>query len=84
MEVPLAAWPMHSDHPRDTVLITKILEVGLVVKDLAQQDELVTLDRMEKVVRILMESKEGEEMRKNKRVEFWCEKCCGRKWCHKK
>ncbi|WMV19869.1 hypothetical protein MTR67_013254 [Solanum verrucosum] len=42
----------------------KILEVGLVVKDWAQRDELVTFDRIEKVVRILMASKEGEEMRK--------------------
>ncbi|KAH0686052.1 hypothetical protein KY285_016595 [Solanum tuberosum] len=64
MGVPLAAWPMHSDQPRNTVLITKILEVGLVAKDWTQRDELVTFDRIEKVVRILMASKEGEEMRK--------------------
>ncbi|KAH0689436.1 hypothetical protein KY289_016794 [Solanum tuberosum] len=64
MGVPLATWPMHSDQPRNTVLITKILEVGLVVKDWAQRNELVTFDRIEKVVRILMASKEGEEMRK--------------------
>ncbi|KAH0761541.1 hypothetical protein KY290_017614 [Solanum tuberosum] len=64
MGVPLAAWPMHSDQPRNTVLITKILEVGLVAKDWTQRDELVTFDRIEKAVRILMASKEGEEMRK--------------------
>lgn len=71
MGVPLAAWPMHSDQPRNTVLITKILQVGLVVKDWAQRDELVTLNRIEKVVRILMASKEGEEMRKRaKKLSF--------------
>ncbi|XP_049368926.1 zeatin O-glucosyltransferase-like [Solanum verrucosum] len=78
MGVPLVAWPMHSDQPRNTVLITKILEVGLVVKDWAQRDELVTFDRIEKVVRILMASKEGEEMRKRaKELSFGVKNAVG-------
>ncbi|XP_060177439.1 zeatin O-glucosyltransferase-like isoform X2 [Lycium barbarum] len=64
MGVPLAAWPMHSDQPRNTVLITKILKVGSVIKDWARRDELVKSSKIEKVVRILMASQEGEEMRK--------------------
>ena len=42
MGVPIASWPMHSDQPRNTVLITQVLKVGLVVKDWAQRNALVT------------------------------------------
>ncbi|KAF5194516.1 Zeatin o-glucosyltransferase [Thalictrum thalictroides] len=31
MGVPIAAWPMHSDQPRNTMLVTEVLKVGLVV-----------------------------------------------------
>ncbi|GAU24227.1 hypothetical protein TSUD_23640 [Trifolium subterraneum] len=41
MGVPIAAWPMHSDQPRNSVLITQVLKVGLVVKDWAKRDEVV-------------------------------------------
>ncbi|KAK7344989.1 hypothetical protein VNO77_15314 [Canavalia gladiata] len=63
MGVPIAAWPMHSDQPRNTVLITEVLKVGLVVKDWAQRDELVTASVIESAVKRLMETKEGDEMR---------------------
>ncbi|TKY53376.1 Zeatin O-glucosyltransferase [Spatholobus suberectus] len=63
MGVPIAAWPMHSDQPRNTVLITEVLKVGLVVKDWAQRNELVTASVVENAVRRLIETKEGDEMR---------------------
>ena len=63
MGVPIAAWPMHSDQPRNTVLITKVLKVGLVVKDWAQRNELVTASIIENAVKQLMATKEGNEMR---------------------
>src|ERR1044072_1077135 len=63
MGVPIAAWPMHSDQPRNSVLITEVLKVGLIVKDWAQRDELVTASVIENAVRRLMETKEGDEMR---------------------
>ncbi|GJQ91491.1 zeatin O-glucosyltransferase-like protein [Tanacetum coccineum] len=63
MGVPVAAWPMHSDQPRNAMLITKILNVGLYVRDWTQRDELVTWTKVEEVVRRLMASKEGEEIR---------------------
>ncbi|XP_057442548.1 zeatin O-glucosyltransferase-like [Lotus japonicus] len=63
MGVPIAAWPMHSDQPRNTVLITEVLKVALVVQDWAQRDELVTASVIENAVRRLMETKEGKEMR---------------------
>lgn len=64
MGVPIAAWPMHSDQPRNTVLVTQVLKLGLVVKEWARREEVVTSSAVEKAVRRLMESKEGNGMRK--------------------
>ncbi|TXG70379.1 hypothetical protein EZV62_005314 [Acer yangbiense] len=32
MGVPIVAWPMHSDHPKNVVLISEVLRVGVIVK----------------------------------------------------
>ncbi|XP_059282976.1 zeatin O-glucosyltransferase-like [Lycium ferocissimum] len=63
MGVPMATWPIHSDNPFNDVLITKVLKVGLVVKEWAHKDELVSSNTIENAVRILMNSPDGEEMR---------------------
>lgn len=63
MGVPIAAWPMHSDQPRNTILITKILKIGIVVKEWANRNELVKSNMVKKCVEKLMASKEGDEMR---------------------
>ena len=63
MGVPIAAWPMHSDQPRNRVLVTEVLKAGLVVKDWARRDELVTASAVESAVMRLMATKEGDEMR---------------------
>jgi hypothetical protein len=65
MGVPIAAWPMHSDQPRNRVLVTEVLKVGLIVKDWSHRDELVKACVVENVVRRLMATKEGDEMRQN-------------------
>uniref|UniRef100_A0A2P2Q4Z3 anthocyanidin 3-O-glucosyltransferase n=1 Tax=Rhizophora mucronata TaxID=61149 RepID=A0A2P2Q4Z3_RHIMU len=65
MGVPIAAWPMHSDQPRNAVLITKFLKMGLVVKDWSDpRHEMVTSSVVEGSVKRLMASREGDEMRK--------------------
>ncbi|XAR68489.1 Trans-zeatin O-beta-D-glucosyltransferase [Bertholletia excelsa] len=64
MGVPIAAWPIHSDQPINTVLITKFLKIGVVVRDWASRDELVSSMTVEKSVRTLMATKEGDEIRK--------------------
>ncbi|KAM4080146.1 hypothetical protein ACB094_09G169700 [Castanea mollissima] len=56
MGVPVVAWPMASDQPRNTVLITKLLKVGIVVNDWSRRDELA--------MKLLMASEEGDEIRK--------------------
>lgn len=63
MGVPMATCPLTSDNPYNDVLITKVLKVGLVVRDWAHKDELVKSDTIEIAVRTLMNSPEGEEMR---------------------
>lgn len=64
MGVPITAWPMHFDQPRNTVLITKLLKIGLVVKDWEKREDLVGSIVIEKAVKMLMALKEGEEMRR--------------------
>ncbi|XP_073273029.1 zeatin O-glucosyltransferase-like [Primulina huaijiensis] len=64
MGVPLAAWPMHSDQPRNTVLITKVLKIGVIVKDWARRREVVEAETISMALRRLISSKEGEEMRR--------------------
>ncbi|XP_075499023.1 zeatin O-glucosyltransferase-like [Primulina tabacum] len=64
MGVPLAAWPMHSDQPRNTVLITEVLKIGVIVKDWARRREVVVAETISMALRRLMISKEGEEMRR--------------------
>ncbi|KAL2466028.1 UDP-glycosyltransferase 73C3 [Abeliophyllum distichum] len=63
MGVPIAAWPMHSDQPRNSILITKVLKIGLEVQDWARRDEIVSAMAIEKAVRRLMDTEEGEEIR---------------------
>ncbi|KMS94841.1 hypothetical protein BVRB_014800 [Beta vulgaris subsp. vulgaris] len=67
MGVPIAAWPIHSDQPKNSMLVTEVLKVGVVVKDWANRDELITSSVVESAVRRLMASKEGEELRKRAR-----------------
>lgn len=64
MGVPMATWPMHSDQPRNASLIIHDLRIGLVVNDWDRRDELVSSVVVEDVVRRLIGSREGDEMRK--------------------
>ncbi|XP_015969165.1 zeatin O-glucosyltransferase [Arachis duranensis] len=63
MGVPIATWPMHSDQPRNRVLVTEVLRIGLVVKDWSHRDEVVAASAVEDAVRRLMATEEGEAMR---------------------
>jgi cis-zeatin O-glucosyltransferase len=62
--VPIATWPMHSDQPRNAIFVTRVLKVGVTVRDWADRDKLVTASVVENGVRKLMENSEGVEMRK--------------------
>ncbi|KAL3632498.1 hypothetical protein CASFOL_025482 [Castilleja foliolosa] len=64
MGVPVAAWPMHSDQPRNAALVTKILRVGVIIRDWSRRDEILEALDIESGVRRLMASDEGAEARK--------------------
>ena len=64
MGVPIAAWPMHSDQPRNATLVLEVLKIGISVRDWECRGELVTSSTIETRIRKLMGSDEGDEMRK--------------------
>ncbi|CAA3013115.1 zeatin O-glucosyltransferase-like [Olea europaea subsp. europaea] len=64
MGVPIAAWPMHSDQPRNAMFMTDMLKIGILVREWTQHGELVKASMIENVVRRLMASDEGIEIRK--------------------
>ncbi|OVA18489.1 UDP-glucuronosyl/UDP-glucosyltransferase [Macleaya cordata] len=64
MGVPIAAWPMHSDQPWNTLLVTKVLRVGVVVREWKNRGEIASSVMIENAVRKLMVSEDGKDMRK--------------------
>nr|GMD39808.1 zeatin O-xylosyltransferase-like [Ipomoea batatas] len=62
--VPMAAWPMHSDQPMNSFLVARILRTGLIVREWGKRGEVVKSWAIENVVRRLMGSEEGDEIRK--------------------
>ncbi|MCD7446756.1 hypothetical protein HAX54_015660 [Datura stramonium] len=64
MGVPIAAWPMHFDQPKNGFLVTEIMKTGLIVREWEKREELVTASTIENVVRKLMASEEGGVIRK--------------------
>ncbi|XP_055835304.1 zeatin O-xylosyltransferase-like [Solanum dulcamara] len=65
MGIPLATFHMVFDQPRNAVLITNVLKIGIEVKDWERRDELITSTTIETTIRKLMASSEGNEVRKN-------------------
>ncbi|XP_060210102.1 zeatin O-glucosyltransferase-like [Lycium barbarum] len=63
MGVPIATWPIHVDQPYNAVFVTNVLKIGIPVKSWARREELVTAMAVEKAVKSLMGTLEGEEMR---------------------
>ncbi|GLT95960.1 hypothetical protein SLE2022_136110 [Rubroshorea leprosula] len=62
--VPIAAWPMHTDQPRNAAFLSRVLKIGMVVRDWSRRNELVTASTVKEAVRTLISSEEGELMRK--------------------
>nr|BBC62102.1 glucosyltransferase 1 [Nemophila menziesii] len=64
MGVPIAAWPMHSDQAWNSVLIAKVMRVGIVVREFERHEDLVASSTIADRVKKLMASHEGDEIRK--------------------
>ncbi|KAK4481693.1 hypothetical protein RD792_012601 [Penstemon davidsonii] len=54
---------MHSDQPLNAIFLTEILGIGLLVREWAQREELVKMSTIEDVVKRLIASEEGDEIR---------------------
>ncbi|XP_028553829.1 putative cis-zeatin O-glucosyltransferase [Dendrobium catenatum] len=65
--VPVMAWPMHSDQPANARLLAEGLKVGVVVRGWDRRREVVPAERVEEVVRIVLEGEEGRRMREKAR-----------------
>ncbi|KAG1354832.1 putative Zeatin O-glucosyltransferase [Cocos nucifera] len=59
MGVPLLTWPMHSDQPRNALLVTRVLRVGITARDWARRNEVVTAAAIRDSIVRLMVSEEG-------------------------
>ncbi|KAH6817733.1 hypothetical protein C2S51_001336 [Perilla frutescens var. frutescens] len=64
MGVPVGAWPMHSDQPRNTVLMAEMLKIGVVVRDWSHRNETLRSSSISSLLKRLMVSEKGEEMRR--------------------
>lgn len=62
--VAIAAWPVHSDQPRNAFLLVEVLGVGLMMRGWDCRDELLMSGMVEEVIRKLMDSEEGEVIRR--------------------
>ncbi|KAJ8512440.1 hypothetical protein OPV22_002874 [Ensete ventricosum] len=65
MGVPIMAWPMHSDQPRNTLLVTHILGTGVLVRDWAKRNELTPAMAIRDSILRLMISEEGKEVQRS-------------------
>ncbi|KAK9664376.1 hypothetical protein RND81_14G037100 [Saponaria officinalis] len=54
MGVPIMAWPMHSEQPKNAFLVSEVLKVGMLVRDLESHDRIIKSSTIENVVRRMM------------------------------
>lgn len=64
MGVPIIAWPMHSDQPMNAKMVTVYLKAGIVVRDWARHEEVISGGDIEEVIKRMMVYDEGKEIRK--------------------
>lgn len=64
MGVPIIAWPMHSDQPRNAKMVTEYLKAGIVVRDWARHEEVISGGEIAEVIKRMMVYDEGKEIRK--------------------
>ncbi|XP_060212999.1 zeatin O-glucosyltransferase-like [Lycium barbarum] len=63
MGVPIASWPIHVDQPYNTVFVTNVLKIGISVWNWTRREEVVPAAAIEKSVKTLMGTPEGDKMR---------------------
>ncbi|KAK4713890.1 hypothetical protein R3W88_019797 [Solanum pinnatisectum] len=61
--VPIAAWPIQFDQPKNGFLVAEVLKIVLHVREWEQRNELVTASTIQNIVSKLMASEEGDLIR---------------------
>ncbi|KAH7690713.1 cis-zeatin O-glucosyltransferase protein [Dioscorea alata] len=64
MGVAMLTWPIHSEQPRNALLITKYLKVGVMVREWEKRDEVLTWEKVDEAIRKVMVDEEGLEIRR--------------------
>ncbi|KAH7690718.1 Cis-zeatin O-beta-D-glucosyltransferase protein [Dioscorea alata] len=64
MGVALLTWPMHSDQPRNALMITDYLKVGVMVREWEKRDEVLKGEKVDEVIRKVMVHEGGVEIRR--------------------
>ena len=54
MGVAMLTWPMHSDQPRNALLITEYLKVGVMVREWEKRDEVLKWEKVDEAIRKVM------------------------------
>ncbi|KAF3340240.1 putative cis-zeatin O-glucosyltransferase [Carex littledalei] len=67
MGVPMLTWPMHSDQPWNSVLVSDYLKVGVIVRDWKRRKEVLFAVEIEKVIKEVMVGDKGEEIKRRAR-----------------
>nr|ACB88212.1 UFGT3 [Phalaenopsis equestris] len=61
--VPIIAWPMQIDQPRNAMVLTEYWKVGVIVREWDHRKEVVSAERVEEVVRMVVVEEEGKGIR---------------------
>ncbi|KAM0949531.1 putative trans-zeatin O-beta-D-glucosyltransferase [Dioscorea sansibarensis] len=64
MGVAMLTWPMHSDQPRNALLITEYLKVGVMVREWEKRDEVLKWEKVDEAIRKVMVDEDGVEIRR--------------------
>ncbi|XAR69484.1 Trans-zeatin O-beta-D-glucosyltransferase [Bertholletia excelsa] len=64
MGVPIAAWPMQFDQPKNAFLVTDILKIGLLVNRWTPNQEVVVSSIIVEAIKGLMASEKGKDIKK--------------------
>ncbi|KAH7690714.1 cis-zeatin O-glucosyltransferase protein [Dioscorea alata] len=64
MGLAMLTWPMHTDQPRNALLITEYLKVGVMVREWEKRDEVLKWEKVDETIRKVMVHEEGVEIRR--------------------
>ncbi|OQU81368.1 hypothetical protein SORBI_3006G048000 [Sorghum bicolor] len=65
---PILAWPMHSDQPWDAELVCKHLKVGILVRPMEKQREVISAAAIQEAIEKMMVSDEGHKIQQRAMV----------------